>query len=168
MWPEVRLACRRYNLFSPAPIICGPQDYKEDGVAAMMTRTKWTKFLAMVSFGLIVACDSGGLSTADVQTAATERVRASLGLTADSTLFTDIFVGRPKDDDVVLCGTITGKTAGGSQVGPRRFVAAADPARWLYFETPAEVGQVDRIDPTAMPSMFFDAWSRLCTGEGGA
>lgn len=135
-------------------------------MAAVVTRTKWTKFLAIISLGLIVACDSGGLSTLDVQTAAKERVRRSLGLTGETALFTDVFVGSPRDGEVVLCGTVKGEKPDGSTVGPRRFVAGTDPAQWLHFETAAEVGEVDTIDPTAM-NMFVDEWAKFCAGERG-
>lgn len=89
-----------------------------------------------------------------------------MGLTSQSTLFTHVFVGSPRDGEVVLCGTVEGKTGDGTAVDPRRFVAGTDPARWLHFETPADANQVDRIGPTAM-NMFVDEWAKFCAGERG-
>lgn len=114
----------------------------------------------------LAACDRGGLSTAEVTAAAKERVRQSLGLGVQNALFTDVFVGRPKDDDVVICGTVSGARPDGATLGPRRFVAATDPARWIHFETAAEAGQPDEIGRTST-DMFVDEWSRYCVGERG-
>jgi hypothetical protein len=75
-----------------------------------------------------------GLSTADVQVAAKERVREQLGLAPEAALFTETFVGRPVDGDLVVCGTVAGTRADGTKVAPRRFIAATDPARWVKFE----------------------------------
>ena len=83
---------------------------------------------------MLAACDQGGLTSADVQNAAKERVREALGLAPEAVLFTQTFVGEPVDGDTVVCGTVEGKTADGRVVTPRRFIAAADPARWVKFE----------------------------------
>lgn len=111
-------------------------------------------------------CDGPGLSTTEVKAAAKERVRKSLGLRADQNLATDIFVGKPKDGDTVICGTVSGLTAQGTWVHSRRFVAATDPARWIQFETPAEARTPDRIGHTST-DMFVDEWAKYCAGERG-
>lgn len=103
-------------------------------------------------------CDRGGLSTADLQEAAKERVRQSLDLTEDSALFTDIFVAEPVDGDTVLCGTVEGTRANGTHIAPRRFIAATDPARWIKF---------DPADGSVLPSQpdKFLEWHTTCLGE---
>lgn len=110
-------------------------------------------FMAAAMLG---GCDSGGgLSTADVQTAAKERVREQLGLTQESALFTETFVGQPVDSDTVICGTAGGQTADGSMITPRRFIAAADPGRWVKFEP---------VTNSALPSQprKFAEWHGTC------
>lgn len=115
---------------------------------------KWT-FIAAAAAVALSACDSGGLSTADVQEAAKERVRENLGLTADSALFTETFVGQPVGGDTVICGTVSGKAADGSVIVPRRFIAAADPGRWVKFEP---------VTNSALPSQprKFVEWYGTC------
>lgn len=115
---------------------------------------------------MLVACGSSGVSTADVQTAAKERIRRTLGLTREATLFTDVFVGTPRDGEVVMCGTVQGKKADGAAIGPRRFVVGTDTAEFLYFETLQDTREPDTIGKTAM-NMFVDEWARHCAGERG-
>lgn len=99
--------------------------------------------------------DEGGMSTADVQSAAKERVRAELGLTTESVLFTETFVGQPVDGDITICGTVEGRTSDGRAVTARRFIAAADPARWVKFEP---------VTNSALPSQprKFVEWYGTC------
>jgi hypothetical protein len=106
-------------------------------------------------------CDGGGLSTADVQQAAKERVRESLDLTQESTLFTDVFVGEPTNGDTVICGTVEGSRADGARIAPRRFIAATDPARWIKFD-PAN----GNVLPS-QPDKFLE-WHTTCLGERAA
>ena len=107
---------------------------------------------------LLAGCESGGLSTAEMQEAAKERVRESLGLTQESALFTEVFVGEPVDGDTVLCGTVEGTTADGTRIRPRRFIVATEPARWLKFEP---------VDGNVLPSQpdMFAEWHTTCLGE---
>lgn len=116
---------------------------------------------AMMSAGIAAlllaaaGCDDNGLSTADVQAGAKERVRAELGLTEDSVLFTETFVGQPFEGDTVICGTVEGRRADGTVIPPRRFIAAADPARWVKFE-PASNAAIP-----SQPRMFAE-WYGTC------
>jgi hypothetical protein len=114
--------------------------------------------LAVVGIALPSACGRDGVSTTDVQAAAEQRVRESLGLTEESALFTNVFVGKPIDGDVVLCGTVEGRRADGTVIPPRRFIAATEPARWIRFETARDV---------ALPSQpnIFVARATACAGE---
>ena len=119
--------------------------------------SKPTLILAAAASMLLAACgdEGGGLTTADVQNAAKERVREELELTPQSVLFTETFVGQPVDGDTVICGTVAGKTADGRSVTPRRFIAATDPARWMKFEP---------VTASALPSQpqkFVD-WYGTC------
>jgi hypothetical protein len=121
----------------------------------------WKKARASSLLSLLLlaaSCGDNGLSTAEFQQAAKERVRAALNLTPESTLFTNVFVGKPAKGDMVLCGTVQGQRADGSDIGPRRFIVATDPARWLKFEP---------IDDDALPSQpdKFLEWSTSCTDE---
>lgn len=117
-----------------------------------MTRTLTLTALLMG----IAACSEGGLTTDELQNAAEERVRDSLGLTAQSTLFTNVAVGRPRDGDPVLCGTVSGETAAGETIPPRRFIAATDPAHWIKFEPAAQ------LQPSTAPDMFVE-WETYCS-----
>lgn len=111
---------------------------------------------AFLAAAMLAGCDSGGgLSTADVQTAAKERVREQLGLTQESTLFTETFVGQPVDGDTVICGTVGGKTEDGATITPRRFIAATEPGRWVKFEP---------VTNSALPSQprKFVEWYGTC------
>jgi hypothetical protein len=83
---------------------------------------------------LASSCDGGGLSTADVQEGAKSRVRAELGLSEEAALFTETFVGEPLDGDITICGRVSGTRSDGTVITPRRFIAAADPGRWVKFE----------------------------------
>lgn len=113
---------------------------------------------AAIGAALLAACDSDGLSTVDVMTAAKERVRQSLELTEDSTLFTNVFVGEPVEGDIVVCGTVEGRHADGSIVEPRRFIAATDPARWIKFEP------VNNPIIPSQPDKFIE-WNPTCAGK---
>jgi len=113
---------------------------------------------AIAALALVCSCGNEGLSTNDVQAAAKERVREKLGLTAESALFTEIFVGKPVDGDTTLCGTVEGKRADGTSVPQQRFIAATEPGRWLKF------GRADGPTPPTHPDMFTD-WTEICAGE---
>lgn len=127
----------------------------------MTLRRATTGLAALLIPLLLTACDGGGLSTAEMREAAEERVRQSLGLTEESALFTDVFVGEPVDGDTVLCGTVEGRTAEGAAIAPRRFIAATDPARWVTFEP---------VDGAILPSQpdKFAEWHTTCAGEAAA
>lgn len=92
---------------------------------------------ALLSFGmvaLLVACDSGGLTTREMQAAAVDRARQQFNLSADAAMEAQVWAGKTWDDQVVLCGTVTGRN-GGAQVPAQRFAATeGDPVRWLIFE----------------------------------
>lgn len=103
----------------------------------------------------LAACGNEGVSTADVQSAAKERVREQLGLTAESVLFTESFVGQPVDGDTVICGIVGGTRADGAQITPRRFIAATDPGRWVKFEP------VTNSALPAQPDKFVE-WYGTC------
>ena len=118
-----------------------------------------TRFSCLLTVALLAACDSGGgLSTSDVQAAAKERVRETLQLTPESVLFTNVFVGEPFDGDTVLCGTVSGRRADGTEITPRRFIAATEPARWLKFDPAAG------LDLPSQPDKFIE-WHTSCAGE---
>ena len=120
--------------------------------------TGWKRLIPLAAL-LAAGCGAeDGVSTADVQQAAKERVRTALQLRPDAVLFTETFVGEPLDGDPVLCGTVSGKRADGSEVAPRRFIAATDPARWVKFD-PAQ-----GMAPPTQPDMFVE-WHTSCAGE---
>lgn len=131
-----------------------------------MGKTNKALLAGLAASGLLAACGSGGVSTNDAQAAAKQRLARSLGLTKEATLLTDVFVGTPRDDDPVMCGTVQGRKADGAAVGPRRFVMGTDPAGWLYFETLQDARQPDTIARTST-DMFVDEWARYCAGERG-
>lgn len=118
-----------------------------------------TSLAIAVSTLILASCGDGdGLSTAELEAAAKERVRETLNLAPNAVLFSKVFVGEPVNGDLVVCGTVSGETATGESVTPRRFIAAVDPARWVKFE-PAR-----GIDAPSRPDMFLE-WHTACAGE---
>lgn len=115
---------------------------------------------ALVVLSLVSACADDGVSTAQVERAAEQRVREKFGLSDDAELQTTVFVGRPRDGDITLCGAVQGSRSDGSAIPTQRFISATDPARWLLF------GETDSPGRTTMPSMFPD-WTMLCNGTSG-
>jgi hypothetical protein len=116
------------------------------------------EWIAIAALGLLCGCGDEGLSTADVQAAAKERVREKLGLTPESVLFSETFVGKPVDGDTTLCGTVEGKRADGTSLPPQRFIAATEPGRWLKF------GPADGATPPTHPDKFAN-WTEICRGQ---
>ncbi|MET1755824.1 hypothetical protein ABVV53_10190 [Novosphingobium sp. RD2P27] len=115
---------------------------------------------ALLAFGCSIAisgCNSGDITSAEVTTAAKERVAASLGLSPDAALFSNVFVGQPVDGDAVLCGTVEGRRADGTIIPPRRFIAAADPERWIRFDRAGQMADV--------PLNMAGDWATICAGE---
>ncbi len=104
--------------------------------------------------------DDGGLSTAELETAAKARVTQQLGLSDDAVLFTNTFVSQPEtgqlEDELVLCGTVEGKRADGTAIAPRRFIAATDPARWVRFDVSSQM--------TEGPINMAADWATACAG----
>lgn len=117
-----------------------------------------SKIVMIALLGLVLGCEPQGLSTSELEAAAKERVREKLGLTAESALFTNTFVGRPVEGDTVLCGTVEGRRADGSPVAPQLFIAATEPGRWLKF------GPTDTALRLTQPDKFA-SWSETCRGE---
>ena len=106
----------------------------------------------------LVACESGGTSTAEMRTAAVEHARQQLGLGADVPLQATVWVGPEQhQEQTVLCGTVSDSSPG-TRVPPKRFAATGDPVRWLIFE--------DAHGPmvTAQPDKFPE-WQRLCGSD---
>ena len=112
-----------------------------------------------IACAALAGCGSEGISTAEAEAAAEQRVRTKFGLPPQAQLSTDIFVGAPREGETVLCGTVSpGK--GAAAFPPQRFVAATDPARWLVFEEAA--------DPMRRPEPnMFAEWLTHCHGESG-
>lgn len=124
----------------------------------MPNRLKTTVVAAAIAAALaLTACDSDGLSTAEVTAAAEERVAKALGLSRDAALFTNVFVGRPVDGEVVLCGTVEGTRADGTAIEPRRFIAGAEREAWVRFDAASDMSQV--------PINNAVDWVSTCAGE---
>ena len=112
--------------------------------------------LLVAAAATVAGCgDNEGVSTADMERAAEERVRESLGLSPDAALFTNVFVGAEVKGDRTLCGTVQGKRADGTTITPRRFIAAIEPARWLVFEP------VGGVSLPTQPDKFVE-WQQAC------
>ena len=108
----------------------------------------------------LIACESGGTSTTDVERAAEKRVRDKFGLDQDAPLKTDVFVGRPRDGETILCGRVDATASTGTALPTQFFISSTDPSRFLMFgrnDTPGRISQ---------PDMFPD-WTKLCAGAGG-
>lgn len=102
-------------------------------------------------------CSEEGLSTAEAERAAEDRIRQTYNLRANTDLATTIFVGRPRDGDVVLCGLTTDPTG---RVPPQRFIAATEPARWLQMAPAHSASIPARTDK-------FVEWDEHCAGADG-
>ena len=116
---------------------------------------------AFVAAAALAGCsDNEGLSNAELQTAAKERVTRQLGLSDDAVLFTNTFVSQPEtgelEGELVLCGTVEGRRADGTPVTLRKFIAATDPARWVRFDA------VDQM--TKGPLNLAADWATACAG----
>ena len=112
------------------------------------------------SLALAAAACSDGVTTAEVQQRAKERVRQELGLHADAALFTEVFVGRERDDEPVLCGTVGGRRADGATIAPRRFIVGMENSGFLRFEPLRSSTAVTHTD-------MFPSWAELCAGAEG-
>ena len=122
---------------------------------------KLFRFPLPLALLLAAACGgdgSGGATTAEVEKIAKERVRQSLGLTADSTLFSKVFVGEPANGETVLCGVVEGKRADGSAITPRRFIVGTEDSRWLLF------GPANEEILPSQPDKFLE-WHTTCAGQ---
>lgn len=120
-----------------------------------MTRRAWL-FVAAVLPGL-GACDSGGMSTTEVRQAAIERARQQLALGPDNKLEARVWTGRPRDDEITYCGTVSSEGSAAPQIPPQRFAARGDPLQFLVFEN-AHAPMV-----TSEPDKFV-SWEQLCAG----
>lgn len=117
-----------------------------------------------LAFALLVSAgcqNDNGISTAELQAAAQERVARELGLSKDAALFTSVFISEPEsgefEGEMVFCGRVEGTRADGTRIAPRRFIAASDPARWVRFDIPSEMSQV--------PVNLSADWPTICAGE---
>ena len=114
---------------------------------------------APLMLGLAIAgCQDDGLSTAQVEEAAKERVRQKLGLNEETALFSTVWVGESRDGEMVLCGRVAGAPANGPAIPAQRFIAALDPARWVLFEPASNV---------SLPAQkgSFVEWETACEGR---
>lgn len=107
---------------------------------------------------LFAACRDEGLSTAQVEEAAKERVRQKLGLNDETALFSNVWVGESRQGEMVLCGRVAGAPQNGAAIPPQRFIAAMDPARWVLFEPASNVSL------PAQPAKFVE-WETACEGR---
>ncbi len=109
---------------------------------------------------MLAACGGEGLSTAEAQSAAEQRVREKFGLGPQAALETDVFVGREREGEPVVCGRVNATRPDGAPIPTQFFIAALDPARWLMFN------DLDTSGRVAHPNMFPD-WTALCAGASG-
>ncbi len=109
---------------------------------------------------LLLGCNSADTSTREVREAAIEHARQQLNLPADTPLEARVWVGKPREGELTVCGTVSGQGAS-SAVTPQRFAAATDPIEWLLFE-PAHAPTV-----RSQPDKFRE-WPELCGPGAGA
>ncbi len=108
----------------------------------------------------LAACSDDGLSTDEARDAARQRLAQELRLSPDATLLSEVFVGREREGERVLCGRVGGTRADGSRVGARRFIIALDESQWLAFEPTGAATQLTPVD-------MFPQWAELCAGAEG-
>ena len=103
----------------------------------------------------LAACESGGTSTSEMETAAIEHARQELRLSAEVPLQARVWVGSQQhEDQIVMCGTVSDSRTG-TAVPPKRFAATGDPIKWLVFEDAHDAMVIARPD-------VFPEWERLC------
>ena len=90
--------------------------------------------LALLPVLLLMACDSGGMTSDEIEQAAMDYARQELGIAADVPLEAEVWVAEGDRNDVIYCGTVSG-AGGATQVRPQRFAATTErPIRWIVFE----------------------------------
>lgn len=103
----------------------------------------------------LVGCSNDGRSTTEIRQAAIERARADFKLPANTPLEATVWVGADYEDEPSLCGTVSSTTG---TMPPQRFMASAQPFRWLVFENAHAKMTISQPDK-------FPEWTRYCTGE---
>lgn len=126
--------------------------------ATMIRCSRAPAIASLLLISGLTGCSDDGISTADLQAVAKERVTRQLGLTADAALFTNTFVSQPEtgelEGELVLCGTVEGERADGTAIAPHKFIAATDPGRWVRFDA---AGQL-----TDRPINMAADWATAC------
>ncbi len=112
---------------------------------------------ALVLMAMMTACDSGGMSSDEVRTAAMEKAREEFRLPDDAPLEARVWTGTEYDGEPSVCGTVSGA---GGRMPPQRFLARLEPFEWLAFEeahNPMIPSQPDK----------FAEWERYCAAAQG-
>ncbi len=110
----------------------------------------------------LAACqEDRGISSAQLEAAAKDKVRSELGLRPDQALFSTVWVGKSRNGETVLCGRVAGSVDSNAPITPRRFITSVEPPRWLLFEP------VTNPSIPSQPGKFVE-WSTACAGEKNA
>jgi len=125
-----------------------------------MARISWALVPIALGIASLAACDSGDISTADVEKAAVERARSQLGLGPEVPLDARVWVGREAAGKMTYCGSVQGK-AGGESIPPQRFAAHGGPMTFFIFE------DAHATDTASQPGKF-ESWTALCAGQQSA
>ena len=105
----------------------------------------------------LMACDQAEVSTREMGRLAIDRARQELGLGADVPLQATVWTGKPYEDKITMCGTVSAAEGSSTPVEPQRFAANGDPPQFLFFE-PAHEEMVQ-----SRPGMF-QSFETLCAG----
>ena len=112
---------------------------------------------ALVMAAMMVACDSGGMSSDEVRTAAMEKAREEFNLADNAPLEAAVWTGTEYDGEGSVCGTVS---SAGGRMPPQRFLARLEPFEWLVFE-----GAHERMIQS-QPDKFAE-WERYCAASRG-
>ena len=105
----------------------------------------------------LLACNQAGVSTREMEELAVDRARQELKLAAEVPLQATVWTGKPYEDKVTMCGTVSAAEGSSTPVEPQRFAAVGDPPQFLFFE-PAHEEMVQ-----SRPNMF-QSFETLCAG----
>ena len=113
--------------------------------------------LCLAGASSITACDSGGVSTREVERAAVEHARQRLGLGQEVPLKATVWIGREADGQMSYCGSVESESGATTRIPPQQFAAHGEPLSFFIF------GDAHQIVPLSQPGMF-ENWTALCAG----
>lgn len=125
----------------------------------MLTATKL--LVPLTAIVVLFACSEDGTTAREMERAAIDRTRQELGLSPSVPLKATVWVGKPRDDRIVFCGTVSSADGAPTAIAPHRFAATGDPIKFEIFE------EAHSNFVSANPDMFL-SWAEHCAGQQAA